>query len=129
MIFDVGAPEGVGGVKPAGILPHIHGKCGKRWGGFNTCHCGGCHETFTGITAFDAHRVGGVCSWPVKVGLVLNARGYWASPAAEVDWREVELPPTESALARAWAVENGFDVAAKGRVPVAVLNAYRESCG
>lgn len=33
--------------------------------------------------------------------------------------------PGESAKARAWAVENGHDVPARGRVPQAVVEAYR----
>lgn len=33
-------------------------RCASRWGGLLTAHCGGCHQTFTGITAFDKHRVG-----------------------------------------------------------------------
>lgn len=33
-----------------------HG-CGKSWRqrGNRTSHCGGCHETFEGLTLFDAH--------------------------------------------------------------------------
>jgi hypothetical protein len=35
-----------------------HG-CGKSWKqrGSRTSHCGGCHETFEGLTLFDAHLV------------------------------------------------------------------------
>lgn len=33
--------------------------CGAWWTGQNTSHCTACHETFTGITAFDAHHRGG----------------------------------------------------------------------
>lgn len=33
-------------------------RCDKRWGGLNTAHCGACHRTFSGITAFDKHRGG-----------------------------------------------------------------------
>lgn len=44
----------------AGIrIPDIGcGRCNNRWGGTSTCHCSGCHETFTGLTAFDQHRTG-----------------------------------------------------------------------
>lgn len=42
----------------------------------NTGHCMACHTTFTGITAFDAHRRGGTCHAPVSVGLVLTKRAY-----------------------------------------------------
>lgn len=34
------------------------GRCDARWGGTRTSHCGGCHQTFTGLSAFDAHRTG-----------------------------------------------------------------------
>lgn len=33
-------------------------QCGAYWGGSKTCHCARCHRTFTGLTAFDAHRPG-----------------------------------------------------------------------
>lgn len=36
--------------------------------GQRECHCGACHLTFTGITWFDLHRIGGNCH-PVE-GLV-----------------------------------------------------------
>ena len=44
--------------------------CGTRWSGLNTCHCGGCHETFTSVGAFDRHRRGGKCLDPAEIGLV-----------------------------------------------------------
>lgn len=58
----------------AGIV--ICPRCRKHWGGMNTCHCSGCHETFAGITAFDAHRRGGQCLPPMTCGLRLNDRAY-----------------------------------------------------
>lgn len=35
-----------------------HGACGKTWiqRGNRSGHCSGCHATFEGIAAFDAHR-------------------------------------------------------------------------
>jgi len=35
-----------------------HPKCGKSWKqhGNRTGHCAKCHETFEGVTAFDAHQ-------------------------------------------------------------------------
>lgn len=58
-------------------------RCHNHWGGMNTCHCAGCHETFTGITAFDAHRKAGTCNDPTTVGLELNDRAYpcWGHPS------------------------------------------------
>lgn len=37
----------------------VHGACGKTWKqrGNRTGHCSGCHQTFEGLTLFDAHRV------------------------------------------------------------------------
>jgi hypothetical protein len=34
------------------------GTCHSWWTGQLTSHCSGCHRTFTGLTAFDAHRDG-----------------------------------------------------------------------
>jgi hypothetical protein len=57
-------------------LPNMCGRCAQRWGGMNTAHCAACHRTFTGITAFDAHRRKGACESPIAVGLVENSRTY-----------------------------------------------------
>lgn len=54
----------------------ICAKCSAEWGGMNTCHCSGCHTTFTGITAFDAHRRGGQCIPAESAGLTLTKRAY-----------------------------------------------------
>jgi hypothetical protein len=68
-----------------GILaqaPHGCGRCNARWGGLNTSHCSGCHETFTSLSAFDAHRTGShangtrTCLPPTKAGLVQANRPY-----------------------------------------------------
>ena len=36
----------------------MHGACGKSWKqkGNKSGHCGNCHDTYYGITAFDAHQ-------------------------------------------------------------------------
>lgn len=54
------------------------GVCSEKWSGLRTCHCGGsgCHQTFTGLSAFDAHRRGGQCNAPDSVGLSLTNRDY-----------------------------------------------------
>jgi hypothetical protein len=67
-------------------LPHTC-RCGARWSGSATCHCGACHTTFGGIGAFDLHRRGGRCAHPASLGLtLLPGRAYdaWGSPAADV---------------------------------------------
>jgi hypothetical protein len=30
--------------------------CNCTWTGLSTCHCAGCHRTFTSVTAFDMHQ-------------------------------------------------------------------------
>lgn len=42
-------------------------KCPAEWTGATMCHCSACHETFTGITLFDAHRIRGACADPAAV--------------------------------------------------------------
>jgi hypothetical protein len=65
-------------------LPHSCGRCGAKWGGSSTAHCGAtCHETFTSPRSFDKHRFNGECRPPAAVGLVnLDRTGYqaWGSP-------------------------------------------------
>ena len=51
-------------------------KCDAQWSGLNTAHCASCHTTFTGITAFDAHRKAGACVPAESVGLSLTKRAY-----------------------------------------------------
>ena len=61
--------------------------------GFRACHCSECHETFTSVSGFDAHRGGsfgkpdpkdGTWSASTRVchipgGYSRNYNGYWAS--------------------------------------------------
>lgn len=64
------------------------GRCTNRWSGRNTMHCGGCHQTFTGLTAFDQHRTGNhahgtrTCLQPQNAGLTRTNRAYpcWGQP-------------------------------------------------
>jgi hypothetical protein len=74
-------------------LPHSCSKCAVRWNGYDTAHCAACHETFTGISAFDAHRAGlhgrkRYCLLPDYIGLVDANRAYpcWGIPSAEEKW-------------------------------------------
>lgn len=57
-------------------LPFGCSTCAARWGGQLTCHCTGCHQTFTGLVAFDKHRNKYKCLDPQSVGLVLSNRAY-----------------------------------------------------
>lgn len=49
--------------------------CDVKWTGASTCHCGACHLTFTGLSAFDTHRKDFTCRHPAVVGLVTHERG------------------------------------------------------
>lgn len=51
--------------------------CDITWGGFRTCHCSACHETFSGVTNFDKHQRNGECRKPQKCGLKIGYRGVW----------------------------------------------------
>lgn len=95
------------GVKVAEISTRkagTHGcaRCSKRWGGLNTAHCAACHETFTGLTAFDKHRDGShskgtrACLEPAEVGLVDANRAYpcWGWPSDGDDRWATEIEET-----------------------------------
>lgn len=69
-------------------LPHGC-RCGSRWGGGNTAHCGACHHTFTTVSNFDRHRRNGECLNPRDAGLIARERpGYtaWSEPGLEKGW-------------------------------------------
>ena len=66
--------------------PASCGRCSAQWSGTRIAHCAGCCRTFTGPSAFDAHRSVGRCVDPATVGLVLNNRGRWAyKPMTETE--------------------------------------------
>ena len=44
-------------------------------------HCGVCHETFGGVSLFDAHRSRGECIRPPVLGYQRNDRGVWRTPS------------------------------------------------
>lgn len=85
----VRAHEQVRGTRSHQDLPFGCGRCDSRWSGNQTCHCGVCHLTFSGVSTFDAHRQPGHCLHPLFVGLsVVPGRAYecWgttAEPEAE----------------------------------------------
>ncbi len=69
---------------------HSCSKCDNTWGGMAQAHCGVCHDTFSGVTAFDRHRSNGKCKSPDTVGLELRTSGatpVWAFPT-DVDYNE-----------------------------------------
>ena len=78
-----------------------HGECGATWTGAASMHCSGCHQTFGGLSLFDAHRTGygdrGSCKDPraMRVG----GLGLQLDDAAGV-WRS-QMPVEASARLRA----------------------------
>lgn len=56
------------------------------------CKCSGCGEFFSGLTAFDKHRRGGVCADPEYIGLEIKSGPggtWWGYPApADSEWRK-----------------------------------------
>lgn len=63
---------------------YLH-RCGKRVPN-SAYHCGGCHETFIGLGAFDRHRKRGACIIEpvskdpfVDSGFWVDGDGYWHS--------------------------------------------------
>lgn len=64
---------------------HGCGGCVSRWTGLRAGHCAECHRTFSGITAFDAHRSYDHCKDPAAVGLVDRA-GIWGRPGDDTRW-------------------------------------------
>jgi hypothetical protein len=62
--------------------------CGAWWTGTERSHCGGCHRTFSCLTAFEQHRKGLTCNEPATVGLVVRQAKFgalygWPGPDAE----------------------------------------------
>ena len=68
--------------RPSGAITCA--RCDNWWTGLQSCHCGACHRTFTGVYAFDMHRAGTV--WTATVGLVPADKPWpgWSRPGT---WR------------------------------------------
>jgi hypothetical protein len=65
--------------------------CASTWSGLSVCHCSICHRTFTGLSAFDKHRLRGQCCNPADRGLVRIVRQAWAgwgSAREDTRWQE-----------------------------------------
>lgn len=80
----------------------VHGACGAWWSGEERSHCGGCHVTLTGLTAFERHRRGMRCNPPETVGLVAREKPFgllWGMPAPEngYAWRRSDDTAGEAA--------------------------------
>ena len=76
--------------RPSGAITCA--RCDNWWTGLQSCHCGACHRTFTGVYAFDMHRAGSHakgtrhCVDPATVGLVPADKPWpgWSRPGT---WR------------------------------------------
>lgn len=64
--------------------------CSTKWGGFKTCHCTACHETFSTISNFDRHRKTGKCQPPKDCGLVRRENGAWCMPSDGHSFRDAK---------------------------------------
>jgi hypothetical protein len=70
--------------RPANAI--VHGECGRWWTGSERSHASCCHETFSSLSAFEAHRRGLRCNPPESVGLVAREKPFgriWGWPAPE----------------------------------------------
>jgi hypothetical protein len=57
------------------------GGCDRTWTGLLICHCAACHETFSCIDHFDAHRAAGRGSRPgycLTPDMIRRTTGRWA---------------------------------------------------
>lgn len=77
--------DGLSGISrlpvPANAIRH---SCGEWWMGIGAAHCGGCHRTFTSVSAFTTHRRKSECVNPETLGMV----------PADRKWRGWSLPGT-----------------------------------
>lgn len=60
-----------------GCCPHL------TFGGSRVCHCSACHETFSGIYAFDMHKLMDGCRKPSDCGLIRGGDRVWHWPPKE----------------------------------------------
>lgn len=68
--------------------PNRCGECPATWWGLAMAHCRACHRTFTGVTAFSAHRVGPVEGRVCDLQNLVEVRpGVWGQPGS-ADWSE-----------------------------------------
>ena len=65
--------------------------CGGWWTGLISCHCAGCHRSFTGVGAFDIHRSRGKCADPATI---LTKTGEHALIPADKPWPGWSRPGT-----------------------------------
>lgn len=54
------------------------GRCTAQWTGTSACHCSGCHQTFTCLSAFDRHRLRNQCEDPPTRNLARVHKRHWS---------------------------------------------------
>lgn len=73
------------------------------------CHCAACHETFTGLTAFDEHRHDFACLDPATIEPRDNGHtfsrdhlGHWhyGTPKTADEWADAERQRSETARSK-----------------------------
>lgn len=82
-------------------------RCGGSWTGLAACHCSVCHQSFTGVSAFDRHRR----DCPISLALddVVAADHAWLAqhPAAPHRYRPAELVELAEPLAAGEDITSG----------------------
>lgn len=71
------------------IVPWRPGCCDAGpFGGSKIAHCAACHETFSGIYAFDVHKLMDGCRKPEACGLIQSEDRVWHWPpkASLIKW-------------------------------------------
>jgi hypothetical protein len=89
-----------------------HPKCRHWWTGNRTAHCGNCHRTFSGTSAFDQHQTawtpGTDCPDPRTRGLIATTKKYgdlWSWPAQDPTRRQIRYGSDHDATGHAEAPE------------------------
>lgn len=80
------------------MRPNTCGGCPATWTGLSVAHCAACHETFSGVQLFDAHRSAdgerGACIPPAEVQgrggeqRMFFRDGMWRGPEMSDEARE-----------------------------------------
>lgn len=70
------------------ISPWSPGCCeAGPFGGSRICHCAACHETFSGVYAFDTHKLMEGCRDPETCGLIKRDQiWHWPPKDSLIRW-------------------------------------------
>jgi len=69
--------------------------------GTRRSHCAACHETFSGLTAFDRHQTiddRTICHPPIHRGLTQRPDGVWRLPGERPEWPGPHSEDNENGL-------------------------------